>query len=82
MAPKNGATKEAEAKKPTEKEALEKLKESGVVAEGSDFIGSFFLLKNFLVLLLFFYNNVIILHNVINAIMTSSIVKSLSSRVE
>ena len=37
MAPKNGATKEAEAKKPTEKEALEKLKESGVVAEGRDF---------------------------------------------
>ena len=36
MAPKGGATAAAEAdqkKKPTEKEALEKLKESGVVAE-------------------------------------------------
>ena len=30
MAPKGGATKEAEKAKPTEKEALEKLKESGV----------------------------------------------------
>ena len=47
MAPKNGATKEAEAKKQTEKEALEKLKESGVVAEGRDFYWLFFETKFF-----------------------------------
>ena len=54
MAPKNGATKEAEAKKPTEKEALEKLKESGVVAEGPDFIGLFFSFEKFLSFSTFF----------------------------
>ena len=48
----------------------------------SGFYRSFFFCWKFLSFSNFFYNNVIILHNVINAIMTSSIVKSLSSRVE